>query len=79
MSAQSNNQLAIERGEIMENAGSKQQSISKRAPRKNEVSQIKCPKQKLSKSKLEINPGSKLRVLAVTISIQYNNKCGLMI
>ena len=56
-SARGNNQLAIERGEIMENVGSKQQSISseimenvgskqqsisKRAPRKNEVNQIKC-------------------------------------
>ena len=54
----------------MENVGSKQQSISNRAPRKNEVSQIKCQNKKLSKSKPEINPGSKLRVLAVT-SILY--------
>ena len=37
---------------------------------KNEVSQIKCQNKKLSKSKPEINPGSKLRVLAVTGGLQ---------
>ena len=61
MSALCNNQLASERGEIMEKVVSKQQSISKRAPRKNEVSQIKCQNKKLSKSKPEINSGSKLK------------------